>query len=217
MKLQNQTNVVLHNILYNIHFCFSINQIFCPCSSNLTGAGIVDDTETPATELQCLPLSTLILALGNPRLVTRDQTPLLQSYSVNQCCGSGSGLIRSFWVTQIRIQEKPDPDPLSTKRTLKFKISPRIKLSKIQFHPNNFLSLILSVIRYLDLVRKSHKKKYFFLLNIKNISKQDPVIFGSPGSGSVFEKPDPWIWIRKKLTGSATLVSTTLHSDTGTW
>ena len=43
----------------------------------------------------------------------------------------------------------------------------------------------------------------------KNISKLDPVFYGSPGSGSgfgsVFEKPDPQIRIRKKWTGSATL------------
>ena len=36
-----------------------------------------------------------------------------------------------------------------------------IKLSKIKFCPNNFLSLILSVIGYLDLVRKCHKKYIF--------------------------------------------------------
>ena len=35
-----------------------------------------------------------------------------------------------------------------------------IKLSKIQFRQNNFLSLILSVIRCLDLVRKCHNKNY---------------------------------------------------------
>ena len=44
----------------------------------------------------------------------------------------------------------PDPDPLSTKRPLEFKFSRYIKLSKIHFRPNNFLSLIWSVIRCLD-------------------------------------------------------------------
>ena len=55
------------------------------------------------------------------------------------CCGSGSGKIS-------------DPDPLSTKIHLKFKLSRYIKLSKIQLRQNNFLYLILSVRRCLDLV-----------------------------------------------------------------
>ena len=50
-------------------------------------------------------------------------------------------------------------------------------MPKLQFHPNNFLSLILSVIRCLDLVRKCH----YFAKHPKHI-----------GYG-------------KKLTGSATL------------
>ena len=51
---------------------------------------------------------------------------------------------------------------------------------------------------------------FFILLNIKNISKNDPdpVFWWSPRSG--FLKPDPRICIRiqipKKLTGSATLI-----------
>ena len=44
-----------------------------------------------------------------------------------------------------------------------------IKVSKIQF-PNNFFSVILTVIGCLDLVRKCNEK-IFTLLSIKNISK----------------------------------------------
>ena len=84
----------------------------------------------------------------------------------NQCCGSGSGsgLFGSAGSGKI-----PDPDPLSTKSTMKFKFYRHIKLSKLQFRPNNFLSLILCVKRCLDLVRKSHTK-IIILLNIENIS-----------------------------------------------
>jgi len=37
-------------------------------SSNLTGAGIVESSGEDTIEMQCLPLSSLILALGNPRV-----------------------------------------------------------------------------------------------------------------------------------------------------
>ena len=79
---------------------------------------------------------------------------------------------------RIRIRSDPvflghtdlDPDPgkyririLYSQKNLKFKFSRYIKLFKIQFRPNNFLSFILSVIRSrcLDLVRKCHKNIYF--------------------------------------------------------
>ena len=54
--------------------------------------------------------------------------------------------IRAFWVTWIRILY-PQKDPCNSNFLL-------IKLSKIQFLPNKFLSLILSVIGCLDLLRK---------------------------------------------------------------
>ena len=52
-----------------------------------------------------------------------------------------------------------------------------MKLSKRQFRPNTFLSLILSVIKCLNLVRKCHKN--INLLNIKYRFKKDPDPVGS--------------------------------------
>ena len=66
----------------------------------------------------------------------------------------GSGLFGSPGSGSGKIQ---DLDPLSSKDPCNSNFLV-IKLSKIQFRPNNFLSLILSVIRCLDLVRKCHKK-----------------------------------------------------------
>ena len=71
-------------------------------------------------------------------LVLRSHFVCTSSYI--QCCRSGSGQIRSFWVTWIWIREntKSGSGPLIHKKTpcnSKFLI---IKLSKIQFCPNNF-------------------------------------------------------------------------------
>ena len=85
------------------------------------------------------------------------------SYTQNQCCGSVSGLFGN------RTRENTGFGSIIHKRPPQLKNS-RYKLSKIQFRPNNFLSLILSVIGCLDLVRKCHTK-LFILFNIKNISK----------------------------------------------
>ena len=63
--------------------------------------------------------------------------------------------------------------------------------------------------------KKWHKKYLFcktsvtYLSRIRIRIRSDPVFFESPGSGSVFGKPDPQIRIRKKWTGSATLESRT--------
>ena len=88
---------------------------------------------------------------------------------------------KSFWVTRILIliREKPGSGSSIHKNTPV--ISRYIKLSKIQFRQNNFLSLIFSIIVCLDLVRKSHKK-LLILLNIKYISTEDPdpVFLGHP-------------------------------------
>ena len=89
--------------------------------------------------------------------------------------------IRSFWVT--RIQEStgsgswkiPDPDP-GKYRILYPQKDPCnsnflvIKLSKIQFRTNNFLSLILGVIGCLDLLRKYQEKNIYFA-NHQKLSK----------------------------------------------
>ena len=45
-----------------------------------------------------------------------------------------------------------EPDPIYTKRPILFKFVRLIKLSKLQYRQNNFISLILGVIRSLDLV-----------------------------------------------------------------
>ena len=62
--------------------------------------------------------------------------------------------------------------------------------------------MILSV-RILDLVRKCHKKNIYFAKHQKHI-----LVLSRIRIGSVFLKPDLRIRIRKKLTGSATLLVT---------
>ena len=89
-------------------------------------------------------------------------------------------------VLRIRIRSDPvflghpDPDPDPGKYRIRSRILfPQkdscnsnflvIKLSKIQFRPNTFLSLILSVIGCLDLVRKCHNKNIYFTTHQKHI------------------------------------------------
>ena len=69
--------------------------------------------------------------------------------------------IRSFLVTRIRIWENTGSGSFIHKKTPCYSNFLVIKLSKIHFRPNNLLSLILSVIGCLDLVRKCHKKYLF--------------------------------------------------------
>ncbi|XP_023332685.1 uncharacterized protein LOC111704627 [Eurytemora carolleeae] len=63
---------------WSVHTCLSPIEkpktiIFTDFSSDLTGAGILEDNNrenkiVKGTEMQCLPLTSLILALGNPRV-----------------------------------------------------------------------------------------------------------------------------------------------------
>ena len=52
-------------------------------------------------------------------------------YGIYQCCGSGSGRIRSFWVSRIRILY-PQKDPCNSNFLI-------IKLSKRQFRQKNVI------------------------------------------------------------------------------
>ena len=54
---------------------------------------------------------------------------------------------RLFLVTRIRIRENTGSGSFIHKKDPVFQISRYIKLPKIQFRQNNFLSMILSVIR----------------------------------------------------------------------
>ena len=77
-----------------------------------------------------------------------------------------------FFVTRIRINTGSRSGSFVYKKTPCYSNFLVIKLSKIQFRPNNFslilsgiiffLSLILSVIGCFDLVRKCHKKYLFY-------------------------------------------------------
>ena len=55
--------------VFKVYFLFLFN--FFLFSSEMTGSGIVEGEvrDNSTINIQCLPLSTLILALGNPRLV----------------------------------------------------------------------------------------------------------------------------------------------------
>ena len=79
-------------------------------------------------------MSLLLLLLGNYAYLC----------NILQCCRSGSCRIRSFWVTRIR--ENTEAGSFIHKRTPVILI---FSLYKIQFHQNNFLFGILSVIRCL--------------------------------------------------------------------
>ena len=99
----------------------------------------------------------------------------------NQCCGSGSGSgrIRSFLVTRIRENTGSGSGSFIYKKAPCYSNCLVIKLSKIQFRPNNFLIFDFKCHRMFRFGKKM-PKKIFILLNIKNISKY---LVGS-GSGS---------------------------------
>ena len=109
--------------------------------------------------------------------------------------------IRSFWVTRIRIlfAQKDPCNLFAVKNCLNY----------------SFVQTIFFIFDFKchKMFRFGKKMPLFILLNIKNISKYDPDpdpvgsgLFESSGSGSVFLKPDPRIRMRKKWTGSATLL-----------
>ena len=70
--------------------------------------------------------------------------------------------------------KKTDPNPLSTKKLYVNLIFSLFITVQIQFREKMLVSLNLSVIICLHLIRKCHKKKTFFMTFHKNISKYHP-------------------------------------------
>ena len=107
----------------------------------------------------------------------------------------GYGRIRSFWVTIIRIRERNRIQILYPQKyhcnSYKSVYNTLVKII--------FNSLILSVIRCLNLVRKCHETIIYLAQHqihilVESGSKSGSGLFGPPGYGSEKNWPDPQHW-----------------------